>query len=83
MADRKLGLRAALDEIEELIVAAERGGVPVDPWVQQVALELRATLVRDRTESASEVAGLIRSEPVRSMGAQSRLASTALRILKS
>lgn len=83
VAEKLHGLRAALDEIEQLIAAAERGGSPVDPWVEQVALELRATMVEDRADSASEVAGLIRSEPARSMGAQARLAATALRILKS
>lgn len=83
MADKRARLRAALHEIEELIIAAERGGAPVDPWVEQVALELRATMARDQSESASELAGLIRAEPVRSLGAQAKLAAAALRLLKS
>ena len=83
MADKRARLRATLHEIEDLIIAAERGGAPVDPWVEQVALELRSAMVQDRSESVSEVAGMIRSEPVRSLGAQARLANTALRILKS
>lgn len=83
MADGKAKLYAALDEIEALIIAAERGGAPVDPWVEQVALELRAAMVRDQAESVADVAGLIRAEPVRSLGAQARLAATALRLLKS
>lgn len=83
MAKETEGLRAALDELEALIIAAERDGTPVDPWIEQVALELRSSLARDQSESVAEVAGLIRSEPVRSLGAQSRLAAAALSILKS
>ena len=42
--DRQSGLRLTLDEIERLLAIAARTGAPVEPWVEQLAAELRAAL---------------------------------------
>jgi hypothetical protein len=85
-------LRRALREIEELIAEAARNGDRVDRWLEELADELRASIqpaagpapaAFDPGEADSRrVAGRIRSDPARSIGAQARLDPRTLRLLK-
>lgn len=81
LSDRQSGLRLALEEIERLLAAAERTGTPVEPWVEQFAAELRATLPRPAADGAA-VAGRMRSNPKNSLDAQAQLDPHAIKALK-
>jgi DNA-binding transcriptional MerR regulator len=79
--DRARNLRFSLEEIERLLAMANKIGVPVEPWVEELARDLR----EERSNAAhdgAEVAGRMRKDPRRSLGAQGRLDASALRILK-
>jgi hypothetical protein len=79
--DGQSGLRLALEEIERLLAVAERTGAPVEPWVEQFAAELRATVPRPTADGAA-VAGRMRSHPQDSLDAQARLDPQAINALK-
>lgn len=81
MSDPQGKLRLTLDEIERLLAVAARVGAPVEPWVEQLAAELRATLPGP-AEDGAEVAGRMRSNPRDSMGAQAHLDAKAINVLK-
>ncbi len=81
MDDRARNLRFSLEEIERLLAMANRIGVPVEPWVEQLAHELR-TERSGAAQDGAEVAGRMRRDPGRSLGAQGHLDPRALRILK-
>ena len=81
MDDRQGRLRLTLDEIERLLAVADRVGAPVEPWVEQLAAELRAALPAP-VEDGARVAGRMRSNPRGSLGAQARLDPRAINLLK-
>jgi hypothetical protein len=80
--DRQKGLRLTLEEIERLLAIATRAGAPVEPWVEQLAAELRAALPGP-AEDGVALAGRMRSNPRNSLDAQARLDPRAIKALKS
>ena len=74
--------RFTLKEVERLLAMATRIGVPVEPWVEQLARELRADHSNAAQEGA-ELAGRMRSDPGRSLRAQTRIDRGTLHMLKS
>ncbi|MDQ8757154.1 hypothetical protein RCO27_13060 [Sphingosinicella sp. LHD-64] len=81
MDGRARNLRYSLEEIERLLAMATRIGVPVEPWVEELARDLRAER-SSTTQEGAEVAGRMRRDPGRSLHAQARLDASALRVLK-
>ena len=75
-------LRLTLEEIERLMHLAEREGVQVEAWVEQLAAELRAAVPQPAADGA-EVAGRMRSNPRDSLDAQAHLDPRAIKALKS
>ncbi|MGQ0659391.1 hypothetical protein [Sphingosinicella sp.] len=80
--DRGNSLRLTLEEIERLMILAKRVGACVEPWVEQLAAELRAAAPEPAADGAA-VAGRMRSNPKDSLGAQARLDPRAIKALKS
>lgn len=74
--------RFTLEEVERLLAMANRIGVPVEPWVGQLARELRARQPSAAQEGA-ELAGRMRSDPGQSLKAQARIDRGTLHMLKS
>jgi ribosomal protein L12E/L44/L45/RPP1/RPP2 len=81
-SDAEKSLRLTLEEIERLMLLAEREGVQVEPWVEQLAAELRAAAPAPAADGAA-VAGRMRSNPRDSLGAQAHLGPSAIKALKS
>jgi hypothetical protein len=82
MDQRKEKLRLTLEEIERLLAVAARTGAEVEPWVAQLAAELRAALPGPAQDGAA-LAGRMRSNPKDSLDAQSHLDPRALTVLKA
>lgn len=82
MDDKSRSLRFTLEEIERLLAMANRVGVPVEPWVEEVAAELRSHRA-SAVEDGAEVAGRMRSDPGRSRYAHAQLDPAAMRALKT
>ena len=80
--DRQDGLRLTLEEIERLLAIAARSGARVEPWVEQLAAELRAALPGPAQDGVA-LAGRMRSNPRDSLDAQARLDPRAIKALKS
>ena len=80
--DRQDGLRLTLEEIERLLAIAARTGLEVEPWVEQLAAELRAALPAP-TQDGALVAGRMRCNPKDSLDAQAHLDPQAIKALKS
>lgn len=80
--DREDGIRLTLEEIERLLAVAARTGVEVEPWVGQLAAELRAAMPAPAADGAA-LAGRMRSNPKDSLDAQARLDPRAIKELKS
>lgn len=80
--DREEHLRLTLDEIERLLAAAERSGSAIEPWVEQLAAELRTSLPAPAQDGAA-VAGRMRSNPRDSLEAQAHVDPRAITALKS
>lgn len=76
------GLRLTLEEIERLMSLAERVGAQVEPWVEQLAAELRAAVPHAAADGAA-VAGRMRSNPRDSLDAQAHLDPRIIKALKS
>jgi hypothetical protein len=81
MAHDQETLRATLDQIERLMADAGRGGAPYPEWLEQLALELRATLGTGDSERRETVERM-RADPLASLEAQGRLDPAALDVLK-
>lgn len=81
MDDGTRNLRFTLEEIERLLAMANRIGVPVEPWVEELAIELRANRTTAAQEGA-DMAGRMRSDPGRSLGAQGHIEASAIHALK-
>ena len=80
--DRQSHLRLTLEEIERMLAVAARTGVEVEPWVEQFAAELRASLPGPAQDGAA-LAGRMRANPRDSLDAQAHLDPRAINELKS
>jgi hypothetical protein len=80
--DGARNLRFTLEEIERLLAMANKIGVPVEPWVEQLAHELRAGR-SSAAQDGADLAGRMRSDPGRSLRAQGQIDPGALHVLKS
>jgi hypothetical protein len=74
--------RRALEEVERLIADAATSGVRLDPWVADLAEELRAVIPQMDAKGARKVADRITQDPLRSLAAQGSMRAEALRALK-
>jgi hypothetical protein len=74
-------LRDTLGEIERLIAAARAKDLEVQPWIDQLAVELRSSLP-DPAEAGAPLARRMRSNPRKSLGAQAHIAASALNALR-
>jgi len=74
--------RRALEEVERLIAAAASSGMRLDPWVAELADELRAVIPQMDARDARKIADRIEREPRKSLAAQGRMRGAALRALK-
>jgi hypothetical protein len=74
--------RRALEEIERLLADAAAGGVRLDPWVGELAEELRAVVPLMDAAGAARVAKCVAADPRGSLAAQGRLRPELVRALK-
>jgi hypothetical protein len=74
--------RRALEEIERLLADAAEGGVRLDPWVGELAEELRAVVPLMDAAGAARVARRVAADPQASLAAQGRLRAELVRALK-
>jgi hypothetical protein len=74
--------RRALEEIERLVRDAQAGGVQLDPWLDELAEELRAVVPQADAKDAAAIARRITSDPRGSLAAQGRLRSDTVQVLK-
>lgn len=80
--DDENSVRLTLEEIERLMLLAEREGVHVEPWVEQLAAELRAAAPAPAADGAA-VADRMLSNPRDSLEAQAHLDPRVIKALKS
>jgi hypothetical protein len=76
-------MRRALEEIERLLRESAASGVRLDPWVEQLAEELRAVVPASDPEEALLIARRIGADPRISVAAQSRVRVETVKTLKS
>lgn len=81
MNEGEESLSNTLREIERLIAAARARNLDVQPWIEQLAAELRGSLPAP-AESGAPLARRMRSNPRKSLVAQSRIAVSALAALR-
>ncbi|HYJ52952.1 MAG TPA: hypothetical protein VEW04_07250 [Allosphingosinicella sp.] len=81
MDEREARLRDTLGEIERLIADAREKDDPVQPWLEQFAVELKSSLP-DPAAAGPPLARWMRSHPARALRAQAHVALSALRILR-
>ncbi len=81
VANNRSKLETALDDIDRLLEAAERGGMPVERWLAEVAEELRATVPSLDAEAAAFTIRKILADPHRSRGAHAQIGPAALKAL--
>lgn len=74
--------RRALEEVERLLRDADSAGVALDPWLRDLADELRSALPEMDTQGAARLAGRILADPRVSLAAQSRLRADTVRALR-
>ena len=74
--------RRALEEIERLIADAAATGVRLDPWVAELAEELRAVIPQLDAAGAARIAERIARDPRLALAAQGRLRAETLRALR-
>ena len=74
--------RRALEEIERLLADAAAGGVRLDPWVGELAEELRAVVPVMDAAGAARIAQRLAAHPRASLAAQGRLRPELVRALK-
>jgi hypothetical protein len=74
--------RRALEEVERLIAEAAMAGMKLDPWMTDLADELRAVIPQLSAGDIRNVAERISREPRRSLAAQGGLRAETLRALK-
>lgn len=81
MADDPAELRRAVQDIEQMLVAAAKSGM-LDDWVGQLAVELCAAVPGLGRDDAEALAVSIKRQPGRSVRAQGGLTAGALHSLK-
>lgn len=81
MDEREASLRETLGEIERLIAGARENDIPVQPWLEQFASELKSSLP-DPAGAGPPLARWMRSHPAKALKAQAHVALGALRILR-
>ena len=74
--------RRALEEIERLLVDARADGVRLDPWVSELAEELRSAVPLMDAAGAARIAKRVVADPRASMVAQGQLRPELVRALK-
>jgi hypothetical protein len=74
--------RRALEEIERLVRDAEAAGLRLDPWLGELAQELRSVLPEIDAAGAATIARRIAADPRVSFAAQGRLRSETMRLLR-
>jgi hypothetical protein len=74
--------RRALEEIERLITNAAATGMRLDPWVSELADELRASIPAMDAEGAASIARRIAGDPRLSLIAQGGVRAETLRALR-
>ncbi len=72
----------ALEEIERLLADASADGVRLDPWVGELAEELRAAVPLMDAAGAARIARRLTADPRASLAAQGRLPAELVRALK-
>jgi hypothetical protein len=75
--------QGALAEIERLVRDATAAGVRLDPWLEELADELRAVVPLANPGEALLIAERIASDPRVSRAAQGRLRSETVKALQS
>ena len=83
MKDRKDHLRVTLAELERLIAKAGRSGAPIEHWVEQLVVELRAAMPEEAEQPGAELAYRILSDPHGSLGAHAQIDAETIRTLKA
>ncbi len=73
--------RRALEEIERLVRDAETVGMRLDPWLRELAVELRAVLPEIDARGAAMLAGAILADPRLSLAAQNKIRAETVRLL--
>lgn len=73
--------RRALAEIERLLRDAEAAGLALDPWLTELAEELRAAIPEMDRAGAARLAARITADPRLSLAAQQRLRADTVRAL--
>lgn len=79
--DERQALKA-LEEIERLIADAASSGLRLDPWVEELAEELRASIPAMDADGANRLAKRIAGDPRLSLLAQGGLRAETLRALR-
>jgi hypothetical protein len=74
--------RRALAEIERLMGDAAATGVPLDPWLGELADELRAAWPEIDAAGAAELARRVAAKPRLSLAAQGRVRPEVVRALR-
>lgn len=74
--------RRAIEEIERLMRDAAASGVQLDPWLGELADELRAAWPEIDAAGAAEIARRVAAKPQISLAAQGRVRAEALRALR-
>jgi hypothetical protein len=74
--------RRALEEIERLLASASADGVRLDPWVGELAEELRAVVPLMDAAGAARIAKRVAADPRASLAAQGQLRPELVRALK-
>ena len=81
--DRKDHLRVTLAELERLIDKAGQSGAPIERWVEQLVVELRAAMPEETPPPGAELAYRILSDPHGSLDAHAPIDAEAIRSLKA
>lgn len=74
--------RRALDEIERLIADADATGVRLDPWVAELAEELRAVVPVFDADTSRRLADRIKRSPNLFLAAQGKMRPEIVRVLR-
>ncbi|HEY0115864.1 MAG TPA: hypothetical protein VGB54_09095 [Allosphingosinicella sp.] len=74
--------RRALEEIERLVREAGTAGLRLDPWLAELAEELRAVLPEVDAAGAARIAARVAADPRVSLAAQGRIRAETLRALR-
>jgi hypothetical protein len=73
----------ALEEIERLLAGSTGSGKPAEPWLRELASELRKAVETEDAERIEDIIGRITARPAASFRAHAGLAELAERVLRS